>query len=73
MSKNISKEHIIQTITETLKELDLDIMSQFVNGMNNMSDDIKNNSAAQAVLAASIAQANSIEVMTEVLYKILNE
>lgn len=70
---NTDKEYIVQTIEETIKGLDFNIGNQFMIAMSNMNDDIKNNPITCAILAASIAQANAIEVMTEVLLKILNE
>lgn len=73
MNKNIEKEHIFQIINETLEELNLDIMNEFIAEMNKMNDDTKNNPLCYAILAAAIAQKNSISIIAEVLFKILNE
>lgn len=73
MEEKITKEHIAQVVKETVKELNLDIESQFLEAMDNCDNESKNNPVARELLAAAIAQGNASTIMVEVLYKLLNE
>lgn len=73
MEEKITKEHISQVVKETVKELNLDIESQFLEAMEACDNESKNNPVARELLAAAIAQGNASTIMVEVLYKLLNE
>ena len=73
MEEKITKEHIAQVVKETVKELNLDIQSQFIEIMEACDNESKNNPVARELLAAAIAQGNASTIMVEVLYKLLNE
>jgi hypothetical protein len=73
MSEKISKEHIVQIVGKTLEELNFNITNQFTEAINKLDTDSQNNPVCREIAAVAIAQSNSVEIMTEVLYKLLNE
>lgn len=73
MCEKISKEHIVQVIERVMQDPSFDIITQFEDAMNKIEADKQSNPICREILAASIAQSNSLLIMREVLYELLNE
>ena len=71
--KEITREQIDQAIEEVGKRILLGATKQFLDLCEEIPEESKNNPMAYHVIAANMAQFNAVNVMREVLYKLLAE
>ena len=69
--KEITKEQINKVIGEETEKITNITHDKFINAINELPEDVKNNPLAYNEIAIAIAQGNAISVMREVLYKLL--
>lgn len=73
MSEKFSKEHILQVVQDTQRELAFDFTDQVLEEINKLDTESRNEPAYREIIAARVAQTSTLAIMTEVLYKLLNE
>lgn len=73
MGEKFTKEQINQIVVDSMSEIANDICHQYPEMLNQLDDKEKNNPIMRETLAISIAQSNMALVITDVLYKLLNQ
>lgn len=73
MGEKFTKEHINQIVVDSVSEIANDICHQYAEMLNQLDDKEKDNHIMRETIAISIAQSNMALVITDVLYKLLNQ
>ena len=68
--KSFTKEQIDSAVLTAAQNHTQDFQEQFINALNEVPEQ-KHSPAAREVLAGSIAQANAVAVLRDVLYSLL--
>lgn len=71
--KTLTKEQIDKAIEEATNSLTQNIVEDYCNASKLITEESKDNPIAYHIIAISVAQSNTINIMREVFYKLLIE
>lgn len=77
MSEKYTRERISETVDNVLKEASLNVTEQYKETLDTLSENsdinLNENYVAREVAAIILAQNNTIDIMKEVIYRLLND
>lgn len=77
MSEKYTRDRISETVDNVLKEASLNVTEQYKETLDTLSEnsdiDLNENHVAREVAAIILAQNNTIDIMKEVIYRLLND
>lgn len=77
MSEKYTRDRISETVDNVLKEASLNVTEQYKETLDTLSENsdinLNENHVAREVAAIILAQNNTIDIMKEVIYRLLND